>query len=368
MITGPKKSYVDLLDETLLANQKKEQEGKGYYPLRPSASGYCSRKLAYELAAFEGKGEKIHEDRKPNVIRLLGLGHQIEYGALKELALIPGMSIKFKQQVVSMFKLPSGRIIEGSTDAVMWSEESRGLLDVKSVGNRWSAGFQSRWDEMMHHYDTLTTMVKFGHNSWWVEDPIAFFEEVGEDSLVANITQVNLYACSPFMQERGIDHGSIFRYEKASSQISEVRFKPSMELFNRVKRRFGDIEKAVAKGDPELVKRDFGLGSQACAYCPYRSKCHPSANATKEHYKTMPKKNWAERLENLEGAPLLEKLFNDYLTQEKVVKDHEITKAAILKELADHEIRKVKLQDGQVFEVKTLQSPKPHNQLRRGKE
>jgi hypothetical protein len=363
-VTGPHKSYRKLVDDALLAKAEEEKKGKGSYPLRPSAAGYCGRKLAHELSAWMGYSEKIWEYKKPSVIRLLNLGHSIEYQALKELSLIPGYDIKFKQQVVEMFKLPSGRIIEGSTDAVMWSEEHKALLDVKSVGLRYHSAYGNTWDALINKYDKVDSAVRIDDNAWWVEDPIQFLEDIGEDSLVANICQVNLYACTQFMQDRGVDVGVIYRYCKSNSETMEIQFKPSMELFNKIQMKYSLIEEKVEAKKLEEVPKDFILGSQACAFCPYASKCWPEKDAKKEYFKTFPKKNWPTDIGRLNNDELKE-LFAKLQVQEAATGQKELIEQAILKQLIEAEVDKIKLEDGSIYTKVFLKSPKPHYELRR---
>ncbi len=367
-ILGPVKSFTRMVDEALLAKAEKEKEGKGYNPLRPSASGYCGRKLAYDYSAFKGYSDKIHEDRKPSVIRLLNLGNSIEYQALRELDMIPGFSVKFKQQMVEMFKLPSGQRIEGSIDALMVSDDHKVLLDVKSVGLRWHSAFGNSWKALMEKYDRLPTMQQFDDNAWYIDDVMAWLDEIGEDALVANITQVNLYACTPFMKDRGVEVGVIYRYCKSNSETMEIRFKTSDELFNRIRAKYSLIEEKVEAKAIEEVPKDFVLGSQACGFCPYQSKCWPEVSAKKEYFKTFPKKEWPEAIADLDVAPELTKLFTQLATHDTALDQKEIAEQAILKLMIESEVTKIKLEDGSIYKRVYLKSPRPHFELRRSYE
>lgn len=373
---GPQKSYCDMVDEALLAKQEAEQKsGDTYFPLRPSSAGYCGRKLAYELAANEKIIEKRYETRKPSIIRLLSLGHGIEYHVLRYLDSIPGYKVKFKQQVVSLFNLPSGRLIEGSVDAVMWPSDptlTPGLLDVKSVGDRWAQAYQSAWDQMKAKYERMQTVERFGEDAFYVKDPIAFLNDVGEDALVANIMQINLYGCSSFMKERKVDHGIVMRYNKNSSKHMEVRFDLSDDLYEYVKEKFCAIETSVMeKRDPALVDRDFALGSQACAFCPYADMCWEGANTKKPYYNTLPKKRWATRIGELgddKVAAELKEMFDKVMQAESVIDQAKAVEGKILTRMANLRIQRIKLDENNVFEAKELKSPKPHFELRRTKE
>jgi len=361
-IPGPSRSYCAMLDDHLLA--KEASTSNAYYPLRPSASGYCARKLAYDLAAFDGKIEKPADPKKASVVRLLNLGHSIEYHALNLFSQVKDLDVKFKQQVVSIFRLPSGRLIEGSIDAAFVTPDHKGIMDVKSVGDGWAQSFKTRWDGMLDKYSKVAHM--FDENSFYVDDVEEFLEAIGEDALVANIVQLNLYLTSDFAKERGFDHGVIYRYNKNNSTHMEIRFKPSDNLKNWVHDRFNRIEEAVAAGTPEVVEKEFVLGSMACGFCPWSLHCWPEAGeAKKEYFKTLPKKKWAEDSSKIaelsESLQALESYQSSVSAIEKIKTD-------ILKLMTGAEVYKVKSPSGKVYEAKFLQSPKPRYELRESKE
>lgn len=365
---GPSKSYCSLVDEQLLEQYLKEQEGDAYYPLRPSSAGYCARKLAHQLNAYMGHEPKVVEDRKASVIRLLNLGHSIEYHVLKYMENMPGFKLRFKQQVVSLFKLPSGRLIEGSMDAVLWSEEHKAVMDVKSVGNGWSKAYATRWDEMLAKYDSLPTMKKFDEGAYYIEDVMAWLDEVGEDALVANVFQLNLYACSDFLRERGVNHAVLMRYCKNDSKHHEIRFKPSMELFKLVEEKFAVIENAVMKKRPEEVPKEYALGSMACGFCPYQERCHGDADAKRAYFKTLGPKRWAKRVNEIHGGEKLAQMLNELKAAELKQAAKERLEKEIIVELDNLGVSKVKLETGEVYEIKQYKSPKPYAALVRSKE
>lgn len=365
VIPGPARSYCSLLDQALEERDRKEQAAASkYFPLRPSSAGYCGRKLAYSLAAHRGTGPHVADYKKPSIQRLLELGHSIEWHALRVFKdALPSLKQRFKQQVVDIFRLDSGILIEGSTDVAF--TDTGALVDVKSVGPRWSKGYKSSWDEMLAKYESMATVIKFDDNAFYVHDVQAFFEEVGEDALVANITQLNLYLCTEFMRSRNMTHGVIYRYNKADSRHMEIRFAPSAQLFEAIKSKFNTIDKACSPGGggPEAVPRGAMLGSQACGFCPYAEHCWPEISTKKEYFKTLPKKKWAP------AAPApLEALFDELATHKKAEEASELLTSKILSYMVEKEVKRVKLRDGTVYEAKYLASPKPHYELRITKE
>lgn len=365
---GPNKSFPSLLDEAILAEAETNKENDMYFPLRPSSAGSCGRKLAWQYAEFTGQAPRTHEERKPHVQRLLDLGHSIEFHAIKQLDKIKSYKLKFKQQVVDMFALPSGRIIEGSTDLVFWNEEHKGVGDIKSVGAKFSSSFQSTWEQDISRIKTMKSVQIIDDGGVWVEDPAAFVDELGEHAIVSNIKQINLYCHSDFFVKRGVNFGSVIRYAKHNSMMFEIRFKPSLDMYKEVEAKYSLIEKTIDEGGhPNTIPQDYVLGSMACAFCPYRSECYPDATK-KEVYAAMPKKYWAKRMDEVTDPDELRDLFGPYQAAKVIGESADNLEKKILVALENRGINKIKLDSGDVYEVKTLKSPYPHQELRRSKE
>lgn len=359
-IPGPR-SYVELLDEVM---ERRTAEGNARVstPIRPSNAGACTRRIAHDYLAYLGKAEKIEETRKPSVERLLKLGHFIEEHLVDDLKEIPEMGVRFQQQLVEMFELPGGTRVEGSLDAFMWAEDVRGVLDVKSIGDRWHNHFNSKWDSLLSSYRPLAA--EFGANSFYVEDLAKFLKAIGsDDSLYKNLIQLNLYACTDFLQKRKVDHASIIRYNKNNSALMEIRFKPSMEVFESTRSRLAAVETAGAEGDATLAPKERVLGQLDCTYCPYKSKCWPAAKPKDFYGKDG--KRWATKIGQLEKAEELTELFNHRASAEAAAEDLALIDRHIIQLLDGHNIMKVKLDSGEVFEVKTLAKSV---ELRRSKE
>lgn len=358
-IPGPK-SYVTLLDE-VVKNRAADQPNSS--PIRPSNAGSCTRRIAYDYLAFLGKGERIEETRKPSVERLLKLGHFIEDHVVQDLKDIPDMGVRFQQQLVEMFTLPLGTTVEGSMDAVMWSSEVRGVLDVKSIGDRWHNHFNTKWDSLIDGYKK--TAKEFAYNSFYVDDLEAFLKKIGpDDSLYKNLIQLNLYCCTEFMQKRGVDHGAIIRYNKNNSALMEIRFKPSLAVFETTKLRLASVEAAGDTGDITLAPKERVLGQLDCAYCPYKDECWPSAGK-RDFYKAGKPKDWATKVAEMEKAAEIADLFACREHAEAAAADLASIDSDLIQLLDGHGVHKVKLDSGEVFEVKVLKSGA---ELRRSKE
>lgn len=366
---GPDVGLTDLLDATSLERQAKEQEAgaQRFNPLRPSAAGYCARKLAYAYSAYRGHSEPVFEEKKPSVIRLLDLGHHIERAVLDQLYKAGIFQLKYKQQSLHFLKLSDGTIIEGSPDVMIeFPDGSRGLYDIKSKGEKYSSWRDSSWEEDLYKLSKMHTVQSISETSFWVDDLEAFLKELNDDNFMHNFVQCNAYALNPFMIERNVTFGGILRYNKNNSKIMEVRFRPSAALYDY----FIDKLKLVHENEktPELVPKEASLGSMSCAFCPYVSRCWPEVNAQKEYYKTLPDKFWAtdtNRLGN-EGARL-DELSEEFGKAEKETAAFDVTKGEMLKLMEAVGKKKIRTADGMVYEAKFLKSPRPHYELRRSK-
>lgn len=371
-VLGPEMGYTDLLDDAIIEKIKKESD-EVRNPLRPSSAGYCARRLAYELTEASGYEKYEKELRNPTTYRLLNLGHSIEYSALQNLKLLPGFQMRYKQQVVSCFKLEDledgrkGPLIEGSTDVVLWSDKYKCVLDVKSAKDGFSQAFKTRWDETLDKYNRMPSLVRIGEAAWYADNLEAFIADLHGDFLVDNLYQLNLYACSQFLRERGVDHAVIYKYGKNDSRHFEIRFRPSMELFKAVEAKFNNIFKMVHSRQPEKVIKESFLGSARCAFCPYAKICW-SEDTVKAWFRTLPKKEWPDQIKILGyQAQATSQMFIDFMKAEKADTTKQLLENQILRVLVENNIQKIKLDSGEIYEVKYYKSPRIHFELKRTK-
>ncbi len=287
-LLGPEVGYVDLIDNALLERQAKEQSQPSQWnPLRPSAAGKCARALAYEFHEYRGKAVYEKEVRKPSIIRLLNLGHSIEYHMLRMMGDVEFFKVKYKQQVLTFFPISETERIEGSIDFVIYAPQHRAVGDVKSKGDKFYQYKKTKWDMEITKLKNMASVQTLSSQAFWVEDLKAFLEELDDPFFADNFLQLNLYACNSFMQERGIDHAFILRYNKNDSRVMEVRFKPSPELAAYVEKKFTRIAQTIdTDQSPEEIEKEFDLGSIRCAFCQFASKCHPGADALKAFFAT----------------------------------------------------------------------------------
>lgn len=357
-MNGPK-SYVEMMDDVVTKRAAGQKFGT---PLRPSNAGTCARRIAHEYNAFCGNEEPIKETRQASVERLLALGHHVEEQIVDDFKLLEDFRIKYTQQEVDIFELPLGTKIVGSTDLCVFSEEHAGVLDVKTIGDRWEAAFASKWEKLLDTYRSITE--EFAENSFWVEDLEAFLGDIGpDDSLYKNLIQLNLYAMSQFLQSRGVNHASILRYNKNNSKLMEIRFKPSVDVFNSTYNRFAAIEQSGVDRAPQSIPKERILGSMDCTYCPANKKCWPGATKS-DHYQNSKKKDWATKIEDLHDGQWLHEVIQIWEANQTASRGVEKIERDIILALDKLGVYKIK-SDGKVYEVKHLKSG---SVFRRGKE
>lgn len=368
-ILGPDVGLTDLLDAAVLSKQEDEHAAPArFLPLRPSASGYCARKLAYDYSAYKGHMEKVQEVKKPSVIRLLDLGHHIEKAAIDQLYRANMFKLSYKQQSLHFMTLDDGTHIEGSPDVVIeFPDGSKGLYDIKSKNTKYSSWRDNSWEESLWTLRKMKSVANISDTAFFIPDVHAFFDETDDESLVQNITQCNLYALNPFMQQRGVTFGGILRYAKNDSSIVEIRFALSQKLYDYVLAKFKNIHENAAT--PENVPKEAVLGSMACAFCPYKERCWPETDSKKAYYKTLPDKQWATDVDRLppDVAAQLDQLQIEFDQAECESNRLDKVKAKMLLLMQQVNKTKIKTSNGQVFEAKFLKSPKEHYDVRKGK-
>lgn len=352
-VMGPSVGYIDLLDFHLENKLKKEAEGpRRFNPLRPSSAGKCTKELAYELAEFKGAASYEKEGMKADTHRLLNLGHSIEWNILKMFEDVEMFETRYRQQIVSFFKLDTGKWIEGSIDAVFWSDTHKAVIDIKSKGNKYSGWSRTQWDEHTEKYSNMKSVYKMTDRCFWIDDLEAFLEEVNDPFLASNFYQLNLYANTDFLVERGVDHASIIQYAKDTSRLRELRFRPSVAVYEQIRNKFTRANGALR---PEDIPRDYALGSIKCAFCSYNKHCWPEANALKEYFATWPKKKWPTNTSELGLiGDQLEVLFEKYTDVEDSIKELDRVEKLITLVMNENQIQKVRLNDDRVYEMKAL--------------
>lgn len=376
---GPDLGYVDILDYLTSERIKKEREegtDVSKTPLRPSAAGQCTRELAYALMEYHKLASYEKELNTPEMDRIFKMGYAVEEHVIREMraAFKDLFQIKYTQQSLSFAYLkaeknPSlSQFLEGSTDLILWSKEHRCIADIKSKKVKYSNWRNDDWIEFSDKMRRLRTVKPITDKAFWVEDLEAFLLELDSPFFAANFLQLNLYALNPFIVERGIDHAAIIQYDKNSSRLREVRFKPSQKLYDYVINKMQEALNAVDQGTPELATKEFQLGSIKCAFCNFKKTCWSDEDPLKAYFKNLPAKTWPRDTNRLgDVGELLEDIYEEYLEVAHASELISKKEGEILEILLDEKINKVRFSDGEVFEVKFLKSPKEHYELRRSK-
>jgi hypothetical protein len=307
-ILGPPVGYVDMLDASLRAKAKAEAAAASRWnPLRPSAAGYCTRKLANEYYDYTHGIRRAAEDREPEASRLLDFGSSVEYHGVRlfkqmdiaaireefpELADLKALDVKYTQQVVTICELAPDVRVEGSMDLCFYSEKYRCILDFKSKKVKARGPGRDDWEETDRKLANMDSVQRVSDTLFYVDNLVDFLDELEDPFFAHNFVQLNAYATTGFIQERGIDHASILQYCKNDSRIRETRFRPSEEVAEMVRNKFKFVYDAVVNHkDPTLAPMDYELGSIVCAFCPWSKDCYgEDSNAKQAFFATFRRK------------------------------------------------------------------------------
>lgn len=368
-IPGCPVAYTDLLRDHLFEKSKKElddlkENGGKKNPLRPSSAGKCERELAYELMEFSGQAFYEKEPLDPETQLIFSLGHSIESHLLYQFKQVELLKISYQQQSLLFFKIESSNpklntYIEGSTDAA-FQNESHGwkvLIDVKSKKVKHSNYFKDSWDEQSEKFKEMHTIIPIpdSHDGWYVEDVQSFLKELNDPFMAMNFYQLNLYVLSDFFKAKGFDHAALLYYDKNSSRLREIRFKPSQGLYNEVEQRFKNATKAAEVGDVTLAKQEFSPGNMKCAFCSYKKDCWKGLDTLKAFFKTLPNKDWPKKAIEL-GETFAEDL-KRFHNLTDTAKEREALQEQLMKVLYENKVYKVQLEyGGPIYELKVLKN------------
>jgi len=368
-ILGPSVGITDLINHAVVEQAEKEEAKlknglAEKSPFRPSSAGECERALAYKGIEYLGKA---YYDKKPpeaHVQLIFALGHAIEAMLIKVFEKVEYFNVKYTQQVLSFFELTSGdvrldQLVEGSNDLCMVGtfENWKGIIDVKSKATGIGSYRRTKWEEMDDKLKKMNTVKVISSTSYWIESPEDFIKELNDPFMAMNIWQLNLYAMSDFMQKRGFDFCSLLYFSKDNSSMREIRFKPSMKMYQRTEARFQSAAKASAQNKPMLAKQEFLLGSVKCAYCPYVRHCWgvDEHAALKEAYKNNPKKVWPLDLDRDDRFSEVALTVQEYFGTNETVEVRKQLEESIIKFMLEQDVDKIqtKVKDEKViYEVR----------------
>jgi hypothetical protein len=208
---------------------------------------------------------------------LFDLGHAIESHLIRNIRQhFKAAEVKFTQQVLDFGMIEAvndvrlSQHFEGSIDLCLYSEKHKCCVDVKSKGDYYD--FRKRktaWDAMDDKFDTMESVTRISDRAVWVEDLIAFLDELDDPFFRSNFVQLNLYLNSDFLKDRGVDHGAIIQYQKNKSKLREIRFKPSKKLYDMTREKMVNVVRAVDESNIELAPAEYPAGSYKSRYCDF---------------------------------------------------------------------------------------------------
>lgn len=370
-ILGPEVSFVDLIDDGIATEQQKQsddrKDGIKSFPLRPSSAGHCSRKLALELEEF--RGIRFHNKPllQPNIVRLFALGHKVEDAVINSLVKYSGFDIRYRQQVVDMFRLETGELIEGSIDLVLMKGQYKAVADVKSKKDKWSAGFKSGWDELQEDFKTFESLVPISDTGYYADDLQHLIDELDYDFMTDNLYQLNLYANTSFCKERGIDFCSLLYYSKNDSRMFELRFRPSESVFKETERKYNEVARIVKEGNVDKMECEFPIGTMRHSFCDcHKMRPYLPDDPSTYYFGTLPPKKWPTDSNRLKKFQDIEKSYSAFKSLQKEAAQLEKEEQKIIQILLDEKKQKVRFADGAIYEAKFLKT-KNKFELRRAK-
>lgn len=367
-IIGPTMGYNEMINAfcSQMLERKAEEPSK-YNPLRPSAAGKCAKQLAREYAEYKGLREYNPEIITPETHRIFSLGHSLEWDTIKHIREVfresaETIQVSYTQQRLRFFELADGEWVEGATDGAFISKKYKALIDFKTKKDKFSAFHKTNWDETEAKLENMDTVEKFGDSAFYIEDLEKFLKEHNDYFTNMNFYQLNLYYFDrhKFFQEIGVDHCSLLYICKNDSRLREIRFKPSKSVAEYVERKYKNISEKVLSGKTEEVEKEQMLGSIACAFCRFNQECWPKENPLKAYFKTLPKKYWAKDLDRIpKDGTKIKNLFKEYEKALQSCKNADTLEAEICELLLKQSVKKVRLENQNIYEVRSLKSGGP---------
>lgn len=364
------------IQEEIDNNELKRQEiGMERFPLSPSQLGGCSRKMALDLAEFSNIAVYPKEKYDPRSTRRFSRGYDIEYSLLKQLNKYVPIQQSYKQQHIEMARTFDDRIIGGSVDVVLVDENEAMITDIKSKATYYSNAYTDKFEHDFKELAEYEGVHQFGDMAFYIEDIHEFYHKFPIDNFTSRyFIQLNMYGASPWAREfrhngfpniKGISHVSLLFENKNNHMLAEVRWKPSIKLYDETIEKAQNIYNYVVrdKKEPSEYPAEFTLGTVNCRLCDRRAVCWKD----KRHPWNGPKTKWAKDIDRLEGAENIEKVYENYkklLTTQKELDRVEQDLLALLVQTGE---QKVRFSDTHIYEIKKLKSPKEHLKLKRSK-
>ena len=349
--------------ETKVWNERlyKEAPYKGgkldRFPLSPSQIGKCGLALARNLSHYMGLSDypRANDAISPRVSRIFARGHLLESALISDLEKFTPLKIDEQQKKLELFSLAENVSVVGSIDgiAVHDVEGVKVLLDFKSKGSFYSANFTDSISQFFKELMQTGLVEEPYENCFYITNAKKLFDIISLDEFFVDyLLQLNAYAFGLLPEGVKVDFVSLYYENKNSCANYEVRWTPSLELFEYAKKKFQFIYDTVTTKGAEEVPKEFALGSARCRLCDYNEMCwgkyEPKTDSQKGKFV-------GQLAANLDKT--LQGTFIDTIRNEKVVEE-------VLTYMSQKELTHIKLDNGLTYERKFLKSPKPHYELR----
>ena len=182
--------------------------------------------------------------------------------------------------------------------------------------DKYSQFHKSSWDDFPEKLLATGFAASFGTDAQSSLRIWKFLEKFDDPFFANNLYQLNFYGCSDFLRERGCKLASILQYNKNDSRIREIRFSPSLAVFEKTKEKFERVQRIVdAEKSITSLKCECVLGSMKAAFCSYSKCCWgENSNALKDYFETLPPKSWPKDVDRLpkDAQDKLTSLFEKY--------------------------------------------------------
>ena len=319
------------------------------YPLSPSQIGKCSLALARNLSHYTANADYPRNAGgiTPRVQRVFARGHLLEDAIIGDIEKYTPFKVVDRQKKLTVFTLADGTEITGSIDGIAVSPKgTRILIDVKSKGSYYSAGFQDSISQFFTELRQTGHVEALSETSFHITDPKALFDDLSLDEFFVDyLLQLNAYGTA-----EAVDFVSLYYENKNTCANYEVRWKPVKELYDFALAKFQYVYDN--RTTPEAVPKEFGLGSSRCRLCEYNELCWGKYEP-KNRGKTV-----AALPEDLD-IELTESVIHNIAFQK--------TQEQVLEFMMKEELSHVTTSKGLTYERKFLKSPKPHYELRLSK-
>jgi hypothetical protein len=342
------------------------------YPLSPSQIGKCALALARNLAHYHGvvKYPRRVESLPPRLYRIFRRGNLLEEAMVADFEEYAGIKLKLRQQRLHLFDVVynSGpkapmmteeefvQAIEGDIDGLVVHEQSglRILVDYKSKGVRYSAGFNDSLSEMFAEMIQTGLVEDKGDNLYFVNDINQLINLWSADDFFMDyMLQLNSYAFSDWFRRNPVHAVSLYYENKNTCANYEVRWVPDRRPFDWARNKFQHIFSTVFTSGPEAVQREFNAGSTKCFLCEYNEQCNGKFDKTSQRV-----------VGNIEAVGVKPEEYKEYTDTINAQRRKEKLEMKILAAMEQKGLTFIQMPDGLTYERKFLKTPKPHHELR----